>query len=316
MRWTPDLLSSGYTLAASWLDRLLGLDESYALGAENTALGWEHPLPGWAWLLIVLAALALSTYSYHRLLGSKTLRILCASLRGVLLIALAVLLAGPTVVRTDVTPEPDWLLVLVDRSASLTFEDMRDGETMVTRDAALRAALARQGDLFGDERLGKGRNIVWLGFDRDAYPITPPPELLAGVDVGEGSATGVSTPRAARRTLAARAAAGDEPAHRDRPGDAARRGPSGVGHCRLHRCAVASAHGRAVHREARTPRISGLRRAAGFGPATPRPRDRPGRPAPHRVRWRPRPRGRHRPPPGSRARRRGRRGHRPGRRCC
>lgn len=181
-------------LGSSWLDRLLGLDESYALGAENTALGWEHPLPAWAWAVIVLAALALSAYSYHRLLGSKPIRIACAALRGLLLIALAVLLAGPTVVRTDVTPEPDWLLVLVDRSASLSFEDMRDGEAMVTRDDALRSALARQGGLFGDERLGKGRNIVWLGFDRDAYPITPPPELFTGGDAGPGSAGQPFTP--------------------------------------------------------------------------------------------------------------------------
>ena len=83
MRLLADISQVTDTLAASWLDRMLGLDESYALGAENTALGWEHPLPAWAWVVIVLVALALSAYSYHRLLGSKKLRVVCAALRGV-----------------------------------------------------------------------------------------------------------------------------------------------------------------------------------------------------------------------------------------
>jgi hypothetical protein len=162
-------------LAATWLDRLFGLDDSFSLSAENTALGWEHPLPAWAWLLIVLAAVFLSGMSYHRLLGGRRPRVALAAVRGLLLIAIAVLIAGPTVVRTDVTDEPDWLLVLVDRSASLGFEDMPgDGAGNVSRDAALRAALAQQAGVFGDSRLGRGRNVVWLGFDRDAYPIDAP----------------------------------------------------------------------------------------------------------------------------------------------
>lgn len=162
-------------IAATWLDRALGLDDSFSLSAENTALGWEHPLPAWAWLLIVLAALALSGMSYHRLLGGRRLRVALAAVRGLLLITIAVLIAGPIVVRTDVTDEPDWLLVLIDRSASLGFEDMDGGEGgVVARDTALRDALARHGGVFSDDRLGRGRNIVWLGFDRDAYPIDAP----------------------------------------------------------------------------------------------------------------------------------------------
>ena len=174
----PDLIAS------SWLDRVLGLEEPFSLSAQNTALGWDHPLPAWLWLLIVAGALGLSAFSYQRMLGPGWVRVVLAALRGTLLIAVALLLAGPTVVRTEVTPEPDWLLVLVDRSASLGFEDMPlggDGDEVVTRDAALRAALARQADVFSEARLGQGRNIVWLGFDRDAYPIQPPPEIAAGL---------------------------------------------------------------------------------------------------------------------------------------
>lgn len=158
-------------LIASLLDRLLGLDESMSLSGEQTSLGWEHPLPAWAWLLIVLVALAIAHGSYARMQGARWARFGLASFRALLLIALAVLLAGPTVVRTDVTPEPDWLLVMVDRSASMTFEDTQVGDTVISREDALRRSLEEQLDVFGKDALGKGRNIVWFGYDRESYPI-------------------------------------------------------------------------------------------------------------------------------------------------
>lgn len=158
---------------ASWLDGLFGLDRSMSLSGENTALGWAYPLPAWAWLLIVIAALVIAHGSYARMEGARWARFGLATFRALLLIALAVLLAGPTVVRTDVTPEADWLLVMVDRSASMTFEDTQNGDRAVSRDEVLQEALANQIDLFGDDRLGQTRNIVWYGYDREAYPIDP-----------------------------------------------------------------------------------------------------------------------------------------------
>ncbi|MFK7789994.1 MAG: hypothetical protein AB8C95_10960 [Phycisphaeraceae bacterium] len=161
-------------LLASWLDGLFGLDGSMSLGEDNTALGWATPLPGWAWLLIVLAALAIAHGSYARMEGARWARFGLATFRAMLLVALAVLLAGPTVVRTDVTPEADWLLVMVDRSASMTFEDTQVDGQAISRDDALRKALVSQLDLFGEEQLGETRNVVWFGYDREAYPIDSP----------------------------------------------------------------------------------------------------------------------------------------------
>ena len=158
----------------SWFDGLFGLDGSMSLGNDNTALGWAYPLPGWAWFLIVLASLAIAHGSYARMEGVRWARFGLATFRATLLIALAVLLAGPTVVRTDVTPEADWLLVMVDRSASMTFEDTQQDGEAISRDEALRRTLANQLDLFGEEQLGETRNIVWFGYDREAYPIDVP----------------------------------------------------------------------------------------------------------------------------------------------
>lgn len=168
------------TLALSLLDRLLGLDESMSLSGEHTELGWEYPLPGWVWLLVVLLAIAIAHGSYARMVGSRAMRTILASFRVVLLLLVVVLLTGPSVVRTDVNAEPDWLLVMVDRSASMGFEDIELSGQAISREASLRQALASQFAVFGDQRLGKQRNIVWFGYDREAYPLesfTDPAQL-------------------------------------------------------------------------------------------------------------------------------------------
>lgn len=180
MMQLSQLIAPTQLTLANLLDRVLGLDESMSFGRDNTALGWEHPLPAWGWVLVILAAGFIAFMSYTRLEGRRWLRVLLASLRGMTLLAVAVLLAGPMMVRTDTTQDPDWLLVLVDRSASMGFEDVEltdagtDSPRVISRDAALRDALARQLEVFDDKHLGEGRRILWLGYDREAYPIDPP----------------------------------------------------------------------------------------------------------------------------------------------
>ncbi|MEM9020006.1 MAG: hypothetical protein AAGC44_05530 [Planctomycetota bacterium] len=176
---------------ASLLDRVFGLDDSMSLGNDNTALGWEYPLPAWGWVMVILAAGIIALMSYTRLEGARWMRVLLASLRALTLLVIAVLLVGPMIVRTDVTEEPDWLLVMVDRSASMNFEDVEVGidglqtPQVISREASLRAALAEQMAVFGESGLGKGRRVLWFGYDREAYPIDAP-TVGDGVD-GEPS---------------------------------------------------------------------------------------------------------------------------------
>lgn len=140
-------------------------------------LGWAHPLPAWAWVLIVLAALALGLLSYSRLLGPRWARSILAVVRSALVVLLAVLLAGPTLVKPRDKVQPDTLLVLVDRSASMSVADTpgQAGKPALTRDAALRAALKKQAAVFSDSELGKGRHIRWLGFGTRLDPLTASP---------------------------------------------------------------------------------------------------------------------------------------------
>ncbi|MEM1107613.1 MAG: BatA domain-containing protein [Planctomycetota bacterium] len=159
--------------SASGWDTWLGLDE--VSFAEATAIAWRYALPAWAWVLIAAAALAWSWWTYRRLLGPTWARMGLAGLRGLLLILIAVLLAGPEVVRTDETVEEDVLLVLVDRSASMTVADTPDEDAgLVSREEALRDALTQQGEVFGEEQLGRGRQVAWLGFGEQAFELASP----------------------------------------------------------------------------------------------------------------------------------------------
>lgn len=178
--------------SATGFDAWLGLDE--VSFAEATALGWRFALPAWAWVLIVLASVAAAWWTYRRLLGPTWARVGLAGLRGLLLVLIAVLLAGPEVVRTDETVEEDVLLVLVDRSASMTVADTipaigtsPNGSSLISRERALRDALNAQGQVFGDEQLGRGRQIAWLGFGEQAFELDSP--------VGDAGVEALGEPR-------------------------------------------------------------------------------------------------------------------------
>lgn len=179
---------------AGVLDDLLGLSEVQL--SEATAIGWRFALPAWAWLLILIGGFGVAWWSYRRLLGPTWARVGLAGLRGLLLVLIAVLLAGPSVVRTDETVQEDVLWVLVDRSASMTVADMPPPDFppkappeassenlkirgagiesgLVSREEALRGALSAQAEVFGPDRLGRGRQVAWLGFGQRVTDLTP-----------------------------------------------------------------------------------------------------------------------------------------------
>jgi len=180
--------SSFSASASSVLDSLLGL-RTISLFDENTTLSFVHELPAWVWVLIVLLALGFAGWSYHHLLGSRTVRMLLGTVRGLLLILMAVLICQPEIVRQDEKVEEDWLLVLIDRSASMQVRDTRPPEVSaeadssavsladprpISRDDALRRALIEQAALFTDQRLGEERKIHYLGFGEQTFEVRPP----------------------------------------------------------------------------------------------------------------------------------------------
>lgn len=160
---------------ATWIDQLLGLRE-LSWSDPSAGLGFEYVLPSWLWFVIGVGALLFAGWSYRRLLGNRPLRLLLAVVRAVTLIILAVLLAGPTLVLPQETVEQDWLMVLVDRSASMGVQDVTDPSTTdpISRDQSVRDALRDQAEVFSDQGLAKDRRLIWLGFGASAYTIGSP----------------------------------------------------------------------------------------------------------------------------------------------
>ncbi len=156
------------------LDKLIG-SPSLRLGQSGVEFGFALGIPPWAWALIALAAALCGVYAYRRLEGSLAARVALGTMRALLLLLLAALLAGPRLIKPNETEEKDWVLVLVDRSGSMSISDapVRPGEPRHTREEQLREALHAAEPTF--RALAAERVVVWLGFDSAAYdlPLKP-----------------------------------------------------------------------------------------------------------------------------------------------
>lgn len=171
-------------------DRLLGL-QSLSTGAESVALEFARPLPAWVWVGIAALCFAIAGWSYWRLLGPRSARICLASLRGGVLLILALLISGPQLVLPNERIEKDWVVVMADRSTSMTIADV-EGPQPTTRDAQLRTMLDAHAGLFSD--LAARRNVLFTGFDLQSFDLqVTPATATAPLAVDIGAPTGTRT---------------------------------------------------------------------------------------------------------------------------
>lgn len=133
------------------------------VGAEGLRLAWEHPLPGWLWLLVIVAIGIFAVASYRGLDASIGRRGFLAGLRAALLLILVTCVAGPMLELPREEVEPDWVAVLVDRSRSMNVRDGVEGvDGRERREATLRQLLDEAGEPWRDP--GRSRRVLWLGF--------------------------------------------------------------------------------------------------------------------------------------------------------
>ena len=153
-----------------FLTKLLDLDR-VAWGDPNVVFSFERPLAPWGWVGVALVAILLAFWSYRRLIGPTFGRLSLASLRSMLLVLLVVLIAGPRLVQRDERIEKDWVIVLVDRSASMTIPDVPadDLDARQTRESQLRAAIDKSWPIWNE--ISENRVLVWLGFDAGVYEL-------------------------------------------------------------------------------------------------------------------------------------------------
>jgi hypothetical protein len=210
------LLTLASTAPQGLFSRVFALRE-LAFGQEGVTLGFDRPLPTWGWALVVMGCAMLGWWGYRRLEGPRAARYALACARALLLLVVVVLALGPRLERINERLEPDWVLVLVDRSVSMRVADAPyaiDGQARATRDQQARELLERHSEMFAE--LASDREVVWLGFDAAAFDLRArsattddegagPPELpeADGRRTALGAAISGALTRAAARPLSA-----------------------------------------------------------------------------------------------------------------
>lgn len=184
------------------LNSLFGLSgEGLGFGDEGVSFGFARGLPGWAWVLIAAGAALACGWSYRRLAGSRAARTALATLRWTIVLLLLVLAAGPRLIRPNDRIEQDWVVVLVDRSASLGIADLPGS---VSRDEQLAGALEGAGAVLGE--MAGQRRVLWLGFDGESYELGKGGVPDIGPADGTRTRLGAAIDDALRRTAARRLA--------------------------------------------------------------------------------------------------------------
>lgn len=198
----------------STMDRLLSMRD-LSFGMDGTEIQFARNIPPYGWAMVIFFVVLFSAWSYFRLSGSKAARIVLASLRALAILLLIVLACGPQLVKQNERIERDWVVVLADRSSSMSVQDLpKPDGTRGSREDQLRDAL-RTAQVPLTE-LSQKRNILALGFDAGIFDIpTTPADPAGGTGfsfslqdpVGKRTALGSSLAQALQR-VAARPVAG------------------------------------------------------------------------------------------------------------
>lgn len=162
-----DLLNFLFGLGAS------GDGQSLGFGTPDAQLVFVHAIPSWAIVLVIILLAGVSVWSYRAIPGGKAVRAMLAFSRAVVLGILLLLALGPRIEQTIIETEPDWVLVLLDRSGSLEIPDAPGAS--VTREEQLRSMLASASDEWG--RLGEDKRVLWIGFDDQRRTLSEDPRL-------------------------------------------------------------------------------------------------------------------------------------------
>ena len=193
-----------------WAGTLLGL-RTLRPSQEGVHFAMGFPLRPWEWAVLAAAAIALGWWCYRRIEGPRWARTALALSRAALIALVAFLACGPRLERANESVERDWVIALVDRSASMRIADAPAAGAgpqapRVARDEQLRSALERQKPALG--ALAADRTVLWLGFDAGTFDLKPASETDAVPALAASPATGTRTDLAGALEQALARAAG------------------------------------------------------------------------------------------------------------
>ena len=140
--------------------------------AESIRLAWERPWPDWVWAMLIIGGGFFAVWSYSRLAGKRAGRGMLAATRFFILLLVLILISGPMLELPRETVEQDWVIMLADRSASMTIKDAPGMDASSTsgrtsRDAQLSQALQTHQSVL--KNLDDKRHLVWMGFHSGAF---------------------------------------------------------------------------------------------------------------------------------------------------
>ena len=155
---------------------LLGLKDLPA-DTEGLRLTWERPIPDWGWMLVVVLCVLIGIWSYLRMDVTRGLRVLLGGMRALIILLVAILLAGPMLELPRVQVEPDWVAVLVDRSRSMQVRDEpaeTEEQPRRSREEVLRSTLEGASEAWRTNT--DERRIIWMGFGEGVVDLNENPE--------------------------------------------------------------------------------------------------------------------------------------------
>jgi len=178
---------------------LLRLPEGVDLRVDH--FGFERAVPAWGWLLVIGVSVAFAMWSMQGSVATPMRRTIMVSLRAILLVFLAMLLAGPRFSLPRERIEPDWVLVLADRSASLRVGDAVVNGEIAARERQLREVMLDQAAVWRE--LETTRRVVFLGFDAGVRELDVSDEGEPRLGEPDGMATEIGPALAAALDRAA-----------------------------------------------------------------------------------------------------------------
>lgn len=169
--------------AVEWL-----LGERVPADTQAMTFVFERPIATWAWFLVLVGACTVGWWSYRRLASgrsasSRFARGGLAALRAMVIVLLAVLIAGPSVRFERTRVERDRLVVLVDRSQSLLIEDAPGGRSR----AEQLVTLLEEGEPALAE-IAREKDIDFIGFAGGVFTLTRREDRTG---TGAGTGTGI-----------------------------------------------------------------------------------------------------------------------------
>ncbi|MBL8764212.1 MAG: hypothetical protein JNM07_08075 [Phycisphaerae bacterium] len=198
----------------------LGADR-LGFGQDGVEFLFARPIPAWAWALLAAGAFTLAWLAYRRLDGSGPARAGLGACRALLLMVLTVILAGPMLVRARESIERGRVIVMADRSASMSIGDApsaapvppgpgvpspapvdpgaRTPGDRVTREGQLRRILGAHVGAFA--RIEREQDLLWLGFGAGAFDL--PTTVERGPDGSDHHVPQLGLAEARRTLIAA-----------------------------------------------------------------------------------------------------------------